>query len=72
MYVCLCHSVTDRDIHEAVVNGVNDLRQLSRELKVGTCCGKCTGCAREVIQEAKAHCAQACAQVVHLSESQVA
>ncbi len=56
MYVCLCHSVTDRDIHQAVVNGVNTLRELSNQLKVATCCGKCASCARDVMQEAQVPC----------------
>lgn len=72
MYVCLCHSVTDRDIHQAVVNGVNTLRELSDELKVATCCGRCASCARDVMQEAQAMCGkscnkQSCTKNIHLS-----
>jgi len=60
MYVCLCHSVTDRDIHQAVVNGVGTLRELSDQLKVATCCGRCANCARDVLQEAQVMCAKPC------------
>ena len=62
MYVCLCHSITDRDIHQAVVDGVNSLKELSNHLKVATCCGKCASCARDVLHEAQSKCGKACQQ----------
>lgn len=49
MYVCLCHAVTDRQIKQAVVEGVCSLRQVQLCLRVGTNCGKCIPAAREVI-----------------------
>lgn len=57
MYVCLCKSVTDRDIHRMVtVHGVTTMRQLRNEVGVSTQCGRCAQCAREVLQEALAEC----------------
>ncbi|MDC0661295.1 bacterioferritin-associated ferredoxin [Marinobacter sp. SS21] len=53
MYVCLCHGVTDRDIREAVENGVNSMRQLGKELGVGRQCGRCACTAREILRETK-------------------
>jgi len=47
MIVCLCKAVSDRHIRAAVHGGASCLRDLSRELRLGTGCGKC-------IPEAKA------------------
>lgn len=51
MYVCVCHAVTDRDIGHAVANGCQSLRELRDQLGVGSCCGRCRGCAREVLED---------------------
>ncbi|PCM43197.1 bacterioferritin-associated ferredoxin [Marinobacter sp. ANT_B65] len=51
MYVCLCHGVTDRDIREAADNGVSSMRQLGKELGVGTQCGRCACTARAILRE---------------------
>jgi bacterioferritin-associated ferredoxin len=47
MIICVCKAVSDRHIRLAVKNGATCVRDLTRELGVGTCCGKC-------IPEAKA------------------
>ena len=41
MIICVCKAVSDRHIRAAVNCGASSLRDLSRELGVGTCCGKC-------------------------------
>jgi bacterioferritin-associated ferredoxin len=41
MIICICNAVSDRQIKSAVKNGAASLRDLTRELGVGTCCGKC-------------------------------
>ncbi len=41
MIVCVCNAVSDKDIRAAVKNGATQLRHLTRELGLGTCCGKC-------------------------------
>jgi bacterioferritin-associated ferredoxin len=41
MIVCVCKAVSDRQIRAAVKGGASSLRDLTRELGVGTCCGKC-------------------------------
>lgn len=53
MYVCICHSVTDRQIRKACVQGASTLEDLSQQLKVGTCCGRCADCAKDILDEAK-------------------
>ena len=50
MYVCVCNAVTERDIFSAVSEGCASLRQLREQLGVGACCGRCKGCARNVLQ----------------------
>ena len=52
MYVCICNNVTDKDIRRAADCGVCDMDVLSEELKVGTCCGKCKNCARNILRKA--------------------
>jgi bacterioferritin-associated ferredoxin len=41
MIVCVCKAVSDRHIRTAVKDGATSLRDLTRDLGVGTCCGKC-------------------------------
>jgi bacterioferritin-associated ferredoxin len=41
MIVCVCKAVSDRQIRSAVRDGATSLRDLTRDLGVGTCCGKC-------------------------------
>jgi bacterioferritin-associated ferredoxin len=49
MIICICKAVSDRHIRSAVKNGANSLRDLTRELGVGTCCGKCVPEARAIL-----------------------
>jgi len=49
MFVCICNSVTDREIREAAKNGANTLEALSQKLKVATCCGRCSDCALNLL-----------------------
>jgi bacterioferritin-associated ferredoxin len=51
MYICVCKAVTDRHIRKAASEGACSLRDLTRELGVGTGCGKCVPAAREVLGE---------------------
>lgn len=52
MYVCICNSVTDRQIREAARNGVCSMDALCDQLRVATCCGTCRDCACAILQEA--------------------
>lgn len=52
MYVCICKAVSESRIRRAVGEGACTLRDLTRELGVGTCCGKCVPTAREVLSTA--------------------
>jgi bacterioferritin-associated ferredoxin len=52
MYICVCNSVTDGDIRDAVDAGVRSLRQLIAETGCSTGCGKCTDLARQELADA--------------------
>ena len=54
MYVCLCNAVTERQIRQAVTLGATTLDELSEGLGVATNCGKCHGCACDILQDALA------------------
>ena len=51
MYVCICNAVTESDIGSAVADGCCSLGELREQLGVGACCGRCTGCARDVVKQ---------------------
>jgi bacterioferritin-associated ferredoxin len=59
MIVCVCKAVSDRHIRAAVKDGANSLRDLTRELGVGTCCGKCLPEAKTALSTALNSCASA-------------
>jgi bacterioferritin-associated ferredoxin len=52
MYVCICKSVTDKQIRRAAANGVDNLYELREKLGVAAGCGKCASMARDVLAEA--------------------
>ncbi|WP_373974838.1 (2Fe-2S)-binding protein [Chitinibacter sp. SCUT-21] len=53
MIVCVCNNVSDKAIRKAVEqDGVRSYIQLQRATQAGTCCGKCTSCAKQVLHEA--------------------
>jgi bacterioferritin-associated ferredoxin len=49
MFVCLCSAITDRQIHDAVDRGVQDVSQLEELWGVGAGCGTCREFAQELI-----------------------
>lgn len=49
MIICVCKAVSDRHIRSAVKGGATTLRDLSRDLGLGTCCGKCVPEARAAL-----------------------
>ncbi len=51
MYVCLCKGVTDKTIRQAADDGVTSMRELRALYGVGSQCGSCTSCARDVLSE---------------------
>lgn len=51
MYVCLCKSVTDHEIKDAVENGVTSFEAMQNHLSVSTVCGSCTCEVKEIIKK---------------------
>ncbi len=51
MYICLCNAVTEREVRECARRGCASLEELSVELGVGTCCGRCRPVAKEILDE---------------------
>lgn len=60
MYVCICNSVTDRDIRRAARDGLRSFAELQACTGCSTTCGCCEPLARQVLNEAVA---EACMQL---------
>ena len=58
MYVCICKSVTDREIRRAASRGVDNLFELREHLGVASGCGTCAGAAQEILDESNARLAE--------------
>lgn len=56
MIVCLCHSISDRDIAREVAAGCASFDDLQEELRIGTACGACVDCAHETFHAHSASC----------------
>lgn len=51
MYVCVCTAVTERQIQDAVADGVQSMRALRETLGIVDTCGRCAQCALECLTE---------------------
>ncbi|MGH8338280.1 MAG: (2Fe-2S)-binding protein [Gammaproteobacteria bacterium] len=49
MIICVCKAISDRHIRAAIKGGAACMRDLARDLGVGTCCGKCVPEARNTL-----------------------
>ena len=54
MYVCICKSVTDKQIRRAAARGVDNLYELRESLGVAAGCGTCATTAQEILDKANA------------------
>lgn len=52
MYVCICNSITEKQVRAAIEQGARSVRDLNRRLGVGSECGKCTCIARQLVKQA--------------------
>jgi bacterioferritin-associated ferredoxin len=68
MIVCVCKAVSDRQIRAAVKGGATHVRDLSRQLGLGTCCGKCLPEARLALADSLGGRGDACSPLVATAE----
>lgn len=55
MIVCVCHRISDREIVRHARAGMG-FDEIQFELGVATQCGRCEGCARDVVAQCRATC----------------
>lgn len=72
MYVCICNSITDKDIKRAVKQGHHCYDKVCEQLGTGNCCGRCTSHVHEVIADAHAENATKESNVFPINMMQVA
>ena len=65
MIVCLCHRISDRDITQAVKDGIRDFETLQDETCIARNCGCCEDTARAVFEAARATQAASATITVH-------
>ena len=51
MYICICKSVTDKQIRRAAAKGADNLYELRESLGVASGCGSCASSAQEILDE---------------------
>ena len=51
MYVCICKSVTDKQIRRAAAGGVDNLYELREALGVAAGCGSCASMAQSILDD---------------------
>lgn len=51
MYVCICNAITESQIIEARDSGLTNMRQITKHLGVGNCCGQCIESAQELLND---------------------
>ena len=56
MYVCICKSITDHQIRDAVTGGAESMSDLEHSLGVASCCGRCGDCAKRILNQALDDC----------------
>ena len=54
MYICICKSVTDKQIRRAAAQGADNLYELRESLGVASGCGTCAGVAQEILDDSAA------------------
>ncbi|MDT4332652.1 (2Fe-2S)-binding protein [Methylomonas sp. MED-D] len=51
MYICVCKAVTDRQVEQALNEGVCSRKQIMQCTGAGGVCGKCTASIKALIDE---------------------
>ncbi|CBL47068.1 Bacterioferritin-associated ferredoxin [gamma proteobacterium HdN1] len=50
MIVCVCKRISDTQIRTAMQNGAGSFEEVQAQLGVSTCCGRCEGYARDMVE----------------------
>jgi len=53
MYVCICRSITDKEIRKAAASGADSLYDLQDALGVAMGCGSCADMAESILDESR-------------------
>lgn len=51
MYVCVCNAVNDRRVKAAIREGQCSVSALRKHFGFESCCGRCTQCMRNLIED---------------------
>ncbi|TAM11815.1 MAG: (2Fe-2S)-binding protein [Nevskiaceae bacterium] len=51
MYVCVCRAINERKLRETVRAGACTVRSVNQCTGLGSACGRCVPCAREIIDD---------------------
>ena len=65
MLVCICNSISDRDIDSALAEGASSFKDVQKSLGIASSCGQCASFAKDMISEKLAQ--SQCAQAFHLA-----
>ena len=57
MYVCICKGITEQQVRATVEAGAASVKDLYRQLELGSQCGKCVMFAREIVTHQQSACA---------------
>lgn len=63
MYICICNAITEKDIEEAVKQGISSMEMLSELTSVSNQCGCCEAHACKVLQKALSISGNMCSRV---------
>lgn len=63
MYICICNAITEKDIEEAVKQGISSMEMLSELTSVSRQCGCCEAHACKVLQKALSISSDICCSV---------
>ena len=51
MYICICHAVNERTVHDAIESGHDNVDAIADKTGAGTCCGGCRTLVQRLIDD---------------------
>ncbi|MFV1871844.1 MAG: bacterioferritin-associated ferredoxin [Oleiphilus sp.] len=55
MLVCVCNGISDKQIDSELANGASSVKEIQRNLGIGSCCGQCVTFAKHMIEQKVTH-----------------